>query len=156
MMNESSNPLVEILLVEDNPADVALTLETFEDSRLANRMSVTRDGIEALSYLRKEGGYSGSVSPDLILLDLNLPRKDGRQVLREIKTDPDLKRIPVIIMTTSDAAQDILQAYEFHANCYLIKPTGIEDFFTLVQAIEDFWFTRVALPSRAQQSGRIH
>ena len=143
---------IEILLVEDNPADIRLATEVLKDAKLRNTIHVARDGIEALQFLRRQGNFSGSPEPDLVLLDLNLPRLSGREVLREIKSDPELKRIPVVILTTSDAEQDILKSYELHANCYITKPVDLEQFSKVVQCIEDFWFTIVKLPSRKQLS----
>jgi len=139
---------VEILLVEDNPADIRLTTEVLKDAKLCNTLNVVQDGVEALEYLRREGKFAGATTPDLILLDLNLPRLDGRDVLREIKNDPQLRSIPVVILTTSDAEQDIIRSYQLHANCYITKPVDLEQFSKVVQCIEDFWFTIVRLPSR--------
>lgn len=133
---------IEILLVEDNPADVRLTQEALREGKVKNNLSVARDGEEALAFLRREG----SPRPDLILLDLNLPRRDGRQVLEEIKNDHDLKRIPVVVLTTSAAEVDILKSYELHANCYITKPVDLEQFITVVKSIDDFWLTIVKLP----------
>jgi CheY-like chemotaxis protein len=137
---------VEILLVEDNPGDVRLTIEALRDSTLAHRLSVARDGVEALAFLRREGG----VRPDLILLDLNLPRKDGREVLSEIKADAALRTIPVVVLTTSRAEQDVLHSYELQANCYITKPVDLMQFMTVVRSIEDFWLTIVTLPGAAR------
>ncbi len=138
--------LVEILLVEDNPGDVRLTLEAFKEGKILNRLSVVGDGVEAMAFLRREGNYSNVPRPDLILLDLNMPRKDGREVLAEIKKDPELRRIPVIILTTSQAEQDILKSYDLHANCYITKPVDLDQFNTVVKNIQDFWLTVVKLP----------
>jgi CheY-like chemotaxis protein len=138
--------LIEILLVEDNPGDVRLTREALRDSKLHNNLSVVEDGVEALAFLRREGQYANATRPDIILLDLNLPRKDGREVLEEIKNDDDLKRIPVVVLTTSDAEQDILMSYNLHANCYITKPVDLSRFVTIVKNIKDFWFTIVKLP----------
>lgn len=138
---------VEVLLVEDNPGDVRLTKEAFRDGKMRNNLSVVGDGVEALALLRQEGKYGNAVRPDLVLLDLNMPKKDGREVLEEIKQDPDLKRIPVVILTTSAAEQDILKTYDLHANCYITKPVDLEQFITIVKSIEDFWLTLVKLPS---------
>lgn len=140
--------LVEILLVEDNPGDVRLTREAMKEAKVRNQLHVVSDGVEALAFLRRQGAYSGAVRPHLILLDLNLPRKDGREVLAEIKQDTDLRRIPVVILTTSEAETDILKAYDLHANCYISKPVDIEQFLTVVKSIEDFWITVVKLPPR--------
>ena len=137
---------VEILLVEDNPGDVGLTRETLKDSKLLNHISVVEDGVEAMAFLRLEGKYAKATRPDLILLDLNLPKKDGREVLAEIKTDEQLRRIPVVILTTSSAEQDILEMYDLHANCFITKPVNLDQFTTVVNAIEEFWFTIVKLP----------
>jgi CheY-like chemotaxis protein len=137
---------VEILLVEDNPGDVDLTRETLRDSKLLNHMSVMNNGVEAMAYLRREGKYAEATRPDLILLDLNLPKKDGREVLAEVKADDQLRRIPVVVLTTSSAEQDILQTYDLHANCYITKPVNLDQFSAVVRAIEEFWFTIVKLP----------
>ena len=133
---------IEILLVEDNPGDVRLTLEALRDSKVRNNLHVARDGVEALEFLRR----TDAVRPDLILLDLNLPRKDGREVLAEIKADPLLKTIPVVVLTTSRAEQDVLRSYELQANCYITKPVDLDQFITVVKSIEDFWLTIVTLP----------
>ncbi|MGH2459038.1 MAG: response regulator [Chloroflexota bacterium] len=137
---------VEILLIEDNPGDVRLTIEALRDGKVRNNLHVARDGVEALLYLRREDTYATSPRPDLILLDLNLPKKDGREVLAEIKADPGLRSIPVVILTTSQADQDILKSYELNANCYITKPVDLDQFITVVRSIEDFWFTVVTLP----------
>ena len=137
---------IRILLVEDNPGDVRLTLEAFKEGKVRNEISVVQDGVEALAFLRRQGKYAGEPRPDVILLDLNLPKKDGREVLAEIKQDPNLKRIPVVILTTSAAEQDILKTYNLHANCYVTKPVDFEQFITVVKSIERFWFTVVKLP----------
>ncbi len=137
---------IEILLVDDNPGDVRLTIEAMNEGKVANRISVATDGIEALQFLRREASFANAPLPDLILLDLNMPRKDGREVLREIKEDNDLKRIPVVILTTSEAEQDILESYNLHANCYVTKPVDMGQFLKVVRSIEDFWFTVVRLP----------
>lgn len=137
---------VEILLVEDNPADVRLTVEALREGKVRNNLRVVRDGVEALEYLRGCIGGSGCLKPDLILLDLNLPRKDGREVLAEIKSDEQLKRIPVVVLTTSSAEADILRSYSLHANCYITKPVDLEQFVAVVKSIDDFWLTVVKLP----------
>ncbi len=137
---------VEILLVEDNPGDARLTKEALKDGKVYNRLTVVPDGVEALAYLRREGQYADTIQPDLILLDLNLPRKDGREVLAEIKADDRLKRIPVVILTSSSAEQDVLKSYGLHANCYVTKPVDLDQFMAAVKAIEDFWLTVVTLP----------
>ena len=142
-----SNP-IEILLVEDNPGDVELTREALHDSKVHMRLSVVPDGVEALAFLRREGRYADAVRPDLILLDLNLPRKGGREVLEEVKNDPSLRHIPVVILTSSQAEQDIARAYDLHANCYISKPVDLDQFITVVRSIEDFWFTVVKLPTQ--------
>jgi CheY-like chemotaxis protein len=147
MSNAASGRPVEILLVEDNPGDVDLTRETLLDSKLLNHMSVVNNGVEAMAYLRREGKHAAATRPDLILLDLNLPRKDGREVLAEIKVDERLRRIPVVVLTTSSAEKDILQTYDLHANCYITKPVNLDQFSAVVRAIEEFWFTIVKLPS---------
>src|ERR671935_2206260 len=138
---------VEILLVEDNPADARLTREVFEGGRLATHLNVVPDGDEALAFLRRQGPYTDSPRPKLVLLDLNLPRKDGREVLHELKEDPSLSRIPVIVLTTSAAEADILHSYELQANCFITKPLDLDEFFDVVRAIEDFWLTTARLPS---------
>jgi CheY-like chemotaxis protein len=140
---------VEILLVEDNPGDVRLTLEALKEGRVLNHLSVAGDGLEALAFLRREGRYADAPRPDLILLDLNLPKKDGREVLAEIKADDSLKRIPVVVLTTSQAEQDILRSYSLHANCYITKPVELDEFLKVLQTIEDFWLTIVKLPGEA-------
>jgi len=137
---------IEILLVEDNPGDVRLTKEAFKESKILNNLSVVEDGAEAMAFLRQQGEYTGASRPDLILLDLNMPKMDGRQVLAEIKKDPTLKNIPVIILTTSKAEQDILKSYNLHANCYIVKPVDLWQFNTVVQTIKDFWLSIVKLP----------
>lgn len=137
---------VDILLVEDSPTDVLLAQEALEQARLLNTLHVVSDGVEAMQFLRRESPYRDAVRPDLILLDLNLPRKDGREVLEEIKNDPVLKRIPVVVLTTSKAEEDVLNAYGLHANCYVSKPVDFEQFTNVVRAIESFWFSVVLLP----------
>ncbi len=137
---------IEILLVEDNPADIRLTQEALREGKVKNRLSVARDGVEALAFLRREGPFSSAPRPDLILLDLNLPRRDGREVLAEIKADDELKRIPVVVLTTSSAELDILKSYSLHANCYITKPVDLEQFVSVVKSIDDFWLTVVRLP----------
>lgn len=138
--------LVEILLVEDNPGDVRLTVEAFKEEKLRNNVSVVEDGVKALAFLRRESKYASAPRPDLILLDLNLPEKDGREVLAEIKADEYLKHIPVVVLTTSEAEEDIIKTYNLHANCYITKPVDLEQFIKVVKSIEDFWFTIVKLP----------
>jgi len=138
---------IEILLVEDNPGDVVLTREAFQDAKIANNITVVNDGEEALYYLNQEGKYSDAIRPDLVLLDLNLPKKDGREVLAGIKENALLKRIPVVIMTSSKAESDVVQTYNLHANSYLVKPVNLGSFAQIVETIENFWFTVVVLPS---------
>ncbi len=138
---------LEILLVEDNPGDARLTLEAFKEGKVLNHLTVIGDGADALAYLRREGQYSNSTQPDLILLDLNLPKKDGREVLAEIKSDERLKKIPVIVLTTSAAPEDVRKAYGSHANCYITKPVDLDQFLRVVQSIESFWLSLVKLPS---------
>ena len=142
MYSSSTGRSIEILLVEDNPGDVRLTIEALRDSKVRNNLQVARDGVEALDFLRRPN----AVRPDLILLDLNLPRKDGREVLAEIKADASLKTIPVVVLTTSRAEQDVLRTYELQANCYITKPVDLDQFITVVKSIEDFWLTIVTLP----------
>ena len=138
---------VNILLIEDNPGDVRLTREALKEGKVLNNLADVADGVEAMAYLRREGQHKEATRPDLILLDLNLPRKDGREVLAEIKGDPDLRRIPVVVLTTSSAEQDILKAYDLHANCYITKPVNLEQFIIVVKSIEEFWVAIVTLPS---------
>jgi chemotaxis family two-component system response regulator Rcp1 len=143
----TDNKAVEILLVEDNPGDVRLTIEALKEGRLINHVSVAEDGVEALAFLRQEDRYADEPRPDLILLDLNLPKKDGREVLTEIKADPALRHIPVVVLTTSTAEQDVLRTYDLHANCYINKPVDFEQFIEVVKSVGDFWFSVVILPS---------
>jgi CheY-like chemotaxis protein len=137
---------IEILLVEDNPGDVRLIREALKEGKVRNTLHVVYDGVEAITFLRKQGEYSGVLRPDLILLDLNLPKKDGREVLAEIKEDENLKRIPVVVLTTSQSEIDILKSYNLHANCYITKPVDLGQFLEVVKSIEDFWLTIVKLP----------
>ncbi len=137
---------IEILMVEDSPSDAQLTIEALHAAKIANRLSHVEDGVEALRFLRRQGPYANAPRPDLILLDLNLPRKDGREVLDELKRDPDLKIIPVVVLTTSRSEQDVLRSYQLHANCYITKPVDFTQFMKVVQAIESFWLTVVTLP----------
>ena len=137
---------IEILLVEDSPADVLIAREALAEAKLINTIHVAEDGVEAMDFLHKRGKFTSAPTPDLILLDLNLPRKNGREVLAEIKADAELKSIPVIILTTSCADEDILNAYDLHANCYVVKPVGFENFSRAVQSIRHFWFSVVSLP----------
>jgi CheY-like chemotaxis protein len=138
---------IEILLVEDSPDDASLTIEALRDGRVHNRISVVEDGVEAMAYLRRDGPYRDAPRPDLILLDLNLPRKSGREVLAEVKQDPDLRRIPVVVMTSSDDEKDILAAYNLYVNCYVTKPVDLDQFIRVVKTIEHFWFSIVKLPA---------
>lgn len=144
----ASMPLhpIEILLVEDNPGDVRLTRETLKQTKVLNRLSVAEDGVKALDFLRLKGEYARAPRPDLILLDLNLPKKSGREVLAEIKSDPQLRTIPVVVLTTSKAEEDIVKSYELHANCYISKPVELDGFLTVVKSIENFWLSVVKLP----------
>lgn len=137
---------IDILLVEDNPGDVRLTREALKDAKVLNKLYVAKDGVEAMAFLRRQGKYASAIRPDLILLDLNLPKKDGREVLAEIKDDTSLKRIPVVILTVSKAEEDIIKTYELHANCYITKPVDLDRFLEVVRAVEDFWLTVVKLP----------
>ena len=146
-MSNKSRP-VNLLLIEDNPGDVRLTQEAFKEGKLDYRLDVVMDGVEAIHFLRKKVPYQEAATPDLILLDLNLPKKDGREVLAEIKEDPDLRRIPVIVLTTSNAERDILKTYDLHVNCYINKPVDFDRFFDIIQIIEDFWLTTAILPGR--------
>jgi chemotaxis family two-component system response regulator Rcp1 len=148
MNSSGGRHFIQILMVEDNPDDIELTVEALKDARVPNRLTVVQDGEEALSYLRCRGKYAQALRPDLILLDLNMPRKNGRDVLQEIKNDPKLKRIPVVILTTSQAEDDILHTYDLHANCYITKPMDFNQFLKVVRSIEDFWLTVVKLPPR--------
>ncbi len=138
---------VEFLLAEDNPGDVRLTKEALRESKISNNLNVVPDGVEAMAFLRREGKYADAPRPDVILLDLNLPKKDGREVLAEVKGDPSLRLIPVVIITSSEAEQDVLKTYELYANCYVTKPVDLEQFIKVIQSIESFWLTIVTLPS---------
>ncbi|OFW48580.1 MAG: response regulator [Actinobacteria bacterium RBG_13_35_12] len=137
---------IEILLVEDNPGDIRLTQEALKDAKIINNVNLAKDGVEAISFLRREGNYTGAVRPDLILLDLNLPKKNGLEVLAEIKSDLDLKRIPVVILSVSKLEEDIIKSYNDYANCYIIKPVDLNQFLEVIKSIEDFWLTIVKLP----------
>jgi len=137
---------IEILLVEDNPGDVDLARDALEHGKVNNNLHVVTDGEAAIDFLRHEGSFASSPRPDLILLDLNLPKKDGREVLAEIKVDPGLKRIPVVVLTTSRDEEDVLKSYNLHANCYLAKPIRLDQFFNMVRSIENFWLSIVVLP----------
>jgi two-component system, chemotaxis family, response regulator Rcp1 len=143
---------VEILLVEDNPGDVRLTKEALKEAKVINNLTVMKDGMEALAFLRRQGPYANATTPHLILLDLNLPKKDGREVLAEIKADDKLKRIPVVVLTTSQDEQDVFKSYHLHANCYITKPVDLEQFMTVVKSIEDFWLGIVVLPKDGKRS----
>jgi chemotaxis family two-component system response regulator Rcp1 len=146
MMNHDKGKSIDILLVEDNPGDVRLTREALIENRIQNNLFVVEDGVEALAFLHQENQYADSPRPDLILLDLNLPKMDGREVLAEIKADPDLKRIPVVILTTSEAERDIFETYNLHANCYISKPVDLDRFIEVIKQMEGFWLTIVKLP----------
>ncbi len=149
-MTDTLNPrIIDILLVEDSPADVLITREALTEAKLLNTIHVVENGVEALEFLRKTGKYANVRRPDLILLDLNLPRKNGREVLAEIKADEQLKAIPVVVLTTSSAEEDILKSYNLHANCYVVKPVEFASFVKAVQSIRQFWFTIVTLPPEA-------
>jgi CheY-like chemotaxis protein len=137
----------EILLVEDNPGDVRLTIEALKEGKVRNHLRVVNDGVEALDYLHQRGAYADAVRPDIILLDLNLPRMDGREVLEEIKRDPKLRRIPVVVLTTSSSEEDILRSYDLHVNCYITKPVDMDQFIRVIKAIDTFWFDVVRLPT---------
>jgi chemotaxis family two-component system response regulator Rcp1 len=139
---------VDILLIEDNPGDARLAQEALKEGKIDNHISVVEDGVEAMAFLRREGKYRDAPRPDLILLDLNLPRKSGREVLAEVKADEDLKRIPVVVMTVSRDEEDVLKAYNLHANCYITKPIDFAQFIRITKSIEEFWFTIVKLPPR--------
>jgi CheY-like chemotaxis protein len=141
---------IEILLVEDNPSDVRLTVEALKEAKVRNNLRIVTDGEDAMDALYRRGKYTNATHPDLILLDLNLPKKDGREILAEIKKDPVLKRIPIVILTTSSAEEDILRAYDLHANCYITKPVDFDQFMKVVQSIESFWLTIVCLPGDFQ------
>lgn len=140
--------IIDILLVEDNPGDIRLTKEVLKEGKIKNMLSVVNDGEEAINFLKKNGKYKDAISPDLILLDLNLPKKNGREVLIQIKSDPELSSIPVIILTTSDAENDIISTYASHANCYITKPVDFNQFINVIRVIEDFWLTIVKLPKK--------
>lgn len=148
MRINESNKLIEILLVEDNPGDVRLTKEAFKIGKIQNNMHVVYDGEEAMDFLYRRGSHADAPRPDIILLDLNLPKKDGREVLKEIKSDDSLKSIPVVVLTTSSAEEDIIRTYDLHANCYITKPVDLDKFLAIVQMIEDFWLTVVKLPPK--------
>ena len=148
MFSRRGGKPIEILLIEDNPGDVRLTKEVLMEGKVRNRLQVVADGVEAMAFLRRENNYVEAPRPDLILLDLNLPKKDGREVLQEIKADQQLRRIPVVVLTTSAADEDILRSYELRANCYITKPVDLNQFIRVVRTIETFWLTIVSLPKR--------
>ncbi|MFA6148016.1 MAG: response regulator [bacterium] len=150
MSHEEHGRPIEILLVEDNPGDVRLTIEALREGKVLNRLTVARDGEEAMATLRRQGKFANARRPDIILLDLNLPKKDGREVLEEIKKDPKLMVIPIVILTTSQDEQDVLKSYKLHANCYITKPVDLSQFLSVVKAIEEFWFTVVVLPKKKE------
>ena len=139
---------IEVLLVEDDPGDVLMTQEAFHDYKIANRLSVVTNGEDAIAYLRKQGRFADATTPDLVLLDLNLPRRNGRDVLRDVKADPVLRRIPVVVLTTSDAEEDVLASYDLHANAYVRKPVDFEQFVAAVRAIDEFFISVVRLPGK--------
>jgi len=145
-MNEQLVRPIDILLVEDSPSDTDLTVEALAAGKIRNRLSIVEDGVQAMEFLRRQGAYANAPRPDLIMLDLNLPRKDGREVLAEIKADDTLKTIPVVVLTTSQADEDILRVYELNANCYITKPVDFKQFMAVVRSIEEFWLTVVKLP----------
>jgi CheY-like chemotaxis protein len=147
MTTHELNRPIEILLVEDNPGDVRLTQEALKDAKISNTVNVTRDGVDAMAFLRRQDGYADAPIPDLILLDLNLPRRSGFEVLEDLKKSPDLKRIPVVILTSSGAEQDVLSTYDLQANCYITKPVDLEQFLNVIRVIEEFWLTIVRLPN---------
>jgi CheY-like chemotaxis protein len=139
---------IEILLVEDSPSDAEFTSEALKEAKVRNHLSIVEDGVQAMEFLRRQGRYSNAPRPDLIMLDLNLPRKDGREVLAELKADDNLRMIPVVVLTTSRAEEDIIRAYKLHANCYITKPVDFQQFLTVVRSIESFWLFVVTLPPR--------
>ena len=143
---------IEILLIEDNPGDVRLTMEALKETKVINKLTVMKNGVDAMAFLRREGSYAKAARPHLILLDLNLPMKDGREVLAEIKADEGLRRIPVVILTTSQDEQDVLKSYHLHANCYITKPVDLDQFITVVKSIEDFWLGIVVLPKNGKHA----
>jgi len=147
MANPNAGIPIEILLVEDSPDDACLTVDALQDGRVRNNVTVVDDGVKAMAFLRREGRYASAPRPDLILLDLNLPRKNGREVLAEIKSDPSLRRIPVVVMTSSDDEKDIVAAYNLHVNCYVTKPVDLTQFLGVIKSIEHFWFSIVRLPA---------
>lgn len=150
MTMANSNSPVEILLVEDNPGDERLTREALKEGKVYSNLHWVKDGVAAMQFLRRQGDYSGAPRPDIILLDLNLPKKDGREVLQDIKNDEELKRIPVVVLTTSKAEEDVLRTYNLHANCFVTKPVDLEKFIVVVKSIDAFWLTVVTLPPNGQ------
>ena len=148
MTQSQPGRVIEVLLVEDDPGDVLMTKEAFEDYKLVNQLHVVNDGTEAMAFLRREGEHADKPRPDLVLLDLNLPRMDGREVLQAIKSDPDLASIPVVVLTTSEAEEDVLRSYSLHANAYVTKPVDFDRFIQVVRQIDDFFVTVVRLPTR--------
>ena len=151
MKIEQKGRRIEILLVEDNPGDVRLLTEVMKESAVSNNLTVVANGVEALAFLRREGRYAGSPSPDLILLDLNLPGKNGCEVLAEVKADSRLRRIPVVVLTSSDAEEEVHRAYDLHANCFIAKPVGLDQFTRVVREIQEFWLNLVTLPARREE-----
>lgn len=147
-MTDNNVTPIEILLVEDSPADVRLTKEALKEEKIHNNLSVVNDGVEAMAFLHRQGKYSKAARPDLILLDLNLPKKDGREVLKEIKSDKEFKAIPVVVLTISKAEEDVIKSYNLHANCYITKPIDLNQFAKVVKTIQDFWLTIVKLPPK--------
>jgi CheY-like chemotaxis protein len=145
-MKKEQGKTIEILLVEDNPGDVELVREALGEGKISNTLHVASDGVQAMEFLKQQGSHAGASCPDLVLLDLNLPRKNGREVLEEIKSDPRLRLVPVVVLTSSKAEEDILRSYDLHANCYVTKPVDLEQFLHVVRSIEDFWLTVVKLP----------
>jgi len=148
LLKDTLSTPIEILLVEDNPGDIRLTQEVLNEGKVHNSLSIVENGVQAISFLRKENEYLDAPTPDLILLDLNLPKKDGREVLLDIKNDPELKKIPVVVLTTSQSEEDILKVYDLNANCYISKPVDFGEFIDVVKSIEDFWLSIVKLPTR--------
>jgi two-component system, chemotaxis family, response regulator Rcp1 len=148
-MENLSDKIADILIVEDNPGDARLIKEVLNSNKIFTSLHIVKDGVEAMEFLRNEGKFRSVPKPDLIILDLNLPRKDGREVLSEIKSDMELKHIPIVIMTISQAEEDILKSYNLHANCYITKPIDLNQFIKVVKSIEDFWFTIVKLPPKS-------
>ena len=151
-MNLSAVRPIEILLVEDSPSDARLTIAALKNAKVGNRVSHVEDGVQALEFLRRQGRYAEAPRPDLIMLDLNLPRKDGREVLADLKSDPALKMIPVVVLTSSKAEEDVLKSYELHANCYITKPVDFTQFLEIVKSVQHFWLTVVALPAKPMSS----